>query len=172
MKIALAPQKPHTRSDTSQQTVPVLSNPEKLVSKKGQKPKIVVTPEPTLLAPGSSSHVFTSKKASKKLIFSEEESSPSPIQEPTLEEQSLEFVSFLFTETQSHTVASSSTIVQSPIPISVVSPHSSFPTTGIHFTPAQGAVNPGANMAVPAAPAFLMNRYAPLTLPQPLHDFP
>ena len=78
-------------------------------------------------------------------------------------------MSFPFIETQPHIAASSSTIVHSPIPISVVSPHSSLPTTGIHFTPAQGAVNPGINMA---APAFLMNRYAPLNLPQPLHDMP
>ena len=87
----------------------------------------------------------------------------------------MEFVSFPFTETQPHIIASSFAIIHTPTPISVVPPHSSSPTTGIHFTPAQGAVNPGVNMAVPAAPAapaFLMNRYAPLNLPQPLHDMP
>ena len=78
-------------------------------------------------------------------------------------------MSFPLTETQPHTVVSSSTIVHTPIPISVVRLHSPPPTTGIHFTPAQGAFNPGINMAVFA---FLMNRYAPLNLPQPMNAMP
>ena len=46
----MAPKRPHTRSDTSQQKAPILSDPEKLVSKKGQKTKIFSTPDATLLA--------------------------------------------------------------------------------------------------------------------------
>ena len=76
------------RSDTSQKKFPILSDPEKLVSNKGQKTKIFSTPNATLLAPGSNSHILPSKEISRKLIFSEKESLPSPIhfQEPTLEE--------------------------------------------------------------------------------------
>ena len=81
-------------------------------------------------------------------------------------------MSFPFIETQPHTTASSSAIIHTLVSISVVPLHSPPSTTGIHFTPAQGAVNTGVNMAVPAVPAFLMNRYAPLNFLQPLHDMP
>ena len=145
---------PHTRSDTSQQKTSILFDPEKLVSKKGQKKKIFSTPDATLLAPGSSSHIFPSKEISQKLVFPEKEPLSSPIhfQEPILEELSFESVSFPFIESQPNSVTSSSAIVHIPLPISVVPPLLSPPTTGIHFTPTQGAVNQGINMA---APAFL-----------------
>lgn len=96
-------------------------------------------------------------------------SSPIHFQEPTLEELSFEFVSFPFTESQPNSVTSSSTIIHIPLPISVVPPPFSSPTTGIHFTPAQGSVNQCINMVVSA---FLMNRYAPLNLPQPMNAMP
>lgn len=117
----------HTMSDISQQKAPILSDPEKLVSRKVHKPKNFSTPDATLPAPGSSSHNPSFKDISRKLIFSEHESFSSPIhfQEPRLEEQSFESVSFTFTETQPNTVAGTSTIFHEPLPISVVSLHSS-----------------------------------------------
>ena len=129
------------------------------------------TPDATLPAPGSNSHTLSSKDIFRKLTFSEQESLSSSIhfQEPRLEEQYLESVSFSFTETQPNTVSSSSALVYQPLPLSVVSPHSSTPTTGTHIPTTQGAVNQGINMA---APAFLMNRYAPLNLPQPMNAMP
>ena len=85
--IILAYKRPHTRSDTSQQKAPILSDPEKLVSKKGQKSRTLSTPDATLPAPGSSSHNLSSKDISRKLIFPEQESFTPHIhfQEPKLE---------------------------------------------------------------------------------------
>ena len=101
-----------------------------------------------------------------------EQESLSPLvhfQEPKLEEQSFESVSSTFTETQPNTVVGSSTIVHQPLPILVVLPHSSIPTTGSQTPPTQGAVNQGTNMA---ALDFFMNRYALLNLPQPMNSMP
>ena len=119
----LAFKRPHTRSDTSQNKVPTLSDPERLVSKKAQQPKTPSTLYPTLSAPGSISHNPLFEDISKELPFLEQDSLFTPIhfQEPKLEEHSFESVSFTFTQAQPNITIGSSAIVYQPTPISTFS---------------------------------------------------
>ena len=96
-------------------------------------------------------------------------STPIYFQEPQLEEHSFESVSFASTQAQPNIVAGPSAIVHQPTPISVLPPPSFTFTTGSSTSTTQGAVNQVVNMA---APTFLMDRYAPLNLPQPMNAMP
>jgi len=79
-------------------------------------------------------------------------------QEPNCQEQSLESVSF-------SVFKNISAIVVQPEPITTLPPfHNLFtPQTSSTSVGTQGSVSLGGNMA---APAFLLNRYAPIQLPQ------
>ena len=85
----LAFKRPHTRSDTAQQIVPALPNPERLVSKRAQKPQ-TPTPDPTFSTPSNSSHNLLFEDISKELSFLKQDSPSTPIyfQGPELEEHS------------------------------------------------------------------------------------
>ena len=87
-----------------------------MVSKKAQKPKTPSKPDPTLSAPGSSSHNPLFEGISKELSFLEQDSpsTPTHFQEPKLEEHSFESVSFTFTQAQPNIIAGSSAIVHQP----------------------------------------------------------
>ena len=162
---------PHTRSDNSQQIVPAFPDPKRLVSKRDQKPKTPSTPNPTFSAPRNSSHNPLFEDIYEEISFLEQYSPSTPIhfQEPKLEEHSFESVSFTFTQAQPNILDGSSTIIHQPTPIPVLPPPSFTFTTGSSTSTTQGAINQVVNMA---APTFLMDRYAPLNLAQPMNAMP
>jgi len=131
------------------------------------KPKIPSTSSPTSSAPGSSSAHLFPENVAKRLTFLDQEPpfTPTSFQEPKLQEQSLEFV-FFFSVPENI-----STIVSQPEPILTLPPfHTSFTfQASSTYDGTQGSVSSGVNMATSA---FLLNRYAPIQLPQQLNPMP
>jgi len=80
--ITLAPKRPHTRSDTSQEKVQALLDPERLVSKTVRRPKNPLTPSPTLSTLGSSS----SHLSHSSFIDQESPFTSNSFQEPNCQE--------------------------------------------------------------------------------------
>ena len=101
----------------------------------------------------------------------EQETPSTPIyfQEPQLEEHYFEFFSFTSTQAQPNIVVGPSAIVHQPTPISFFPPPSFTFIAGSSTSTTQGVVNQVVNMA---APYFLMDRYAPLNIPQPINAMP
>ena len=108
---------------------------------------------------------------SKVLPFLEHDSPFTPIyfQEPKLEEHSFESVSFTFSQAEQTLVVGPSSIVHQPTPISILPPPSFIFVAGSSTTSNEGIVNQGENMETPA---FLLNKYSPLNLPQPMNAMP
>ena len=88
---------------------------------------------------------------------------------PKLEEHSFKSVSFTSTQAQPNIVAAPSTVVHQPTPILVFPPPSFTFMKGSSTSTTQGVVNQVVNMATLT---FLMDRYAPLNLPQPMNAMP
>ena len=114
------------RSNTSQQIVPALPDPERSVSKKAQKLETPSIPDLALPAPGSSSHNPLFEDISKELPFLEQDTPSTPIyfQGTQLEEHPFESISFTSTQDQPNIVVGPSTIVHQPTPISFFPPPS------------------------------------------------
>ena len=106
---------------------------------------------------------------SSDLLEQDSPSTPIHFQKPKLEEHSFESVSYTFTQVQPNIVVGSSAIFHQPTTILVFSPPSFTFTTSSSTLTTQGAVNQVVNMATPT---FLMDRYAPLNISQPMNAMP